>query len=356
MALLQTVTSGQYVPPSTITVMAREYVQNVVTIIDPFSTPIVDLMGDDGEAQSTIHQWGVDNLPNLVLNNTTGSISVDGVNVQGLVEGFEFATAGTGNYTFSDSMPYTGQPQRLTNYVQIYGAKVGVNDSLKRMRTIVGIGDPYVHEQMKASKVIDKAFERRLFDNASANASFTSGSASDPRRMKALFEWASGTPALNQATQGGTLGVDTIDAAMEAAITAGGQPTILAVSWGVKFDLSVQLRQNVGSSISGASGPINQSWVQGQEQKVTRSVDLYWSDGGPIQIIASRNIPQSSATTGGGKAWLLEIDRLKKVTYVPLVHIPLAKTGYNTKGILVTERTYAFRHPGGSAVINNVTT
>lgn len=355
MALLQTVTSGSYVPPVNVTTLFREVVRDVVTIIDPFATPMLDLMEGDN-ADSTIYQFPVDKLPGLVTNSTAGAVDVDGINTNGLLEGFEPNYSGTGS-------PYSAQPARLTNVVQIWGAKFAVTDTLKNARSVVGVRDPYAWEQMKAAKSIKKAKERRMFEPTNV----TLGQSSDPRRMSALAGWLvaaqSGytNPAgylINQTTSGasggtgGTITPDNIDTAARACKTAGGRPTHLFVGTGSKFDLSKQLRQNAG----GLSAVINTSLVDAAEAKIIRNVDFYQCDAGPIQIMSDFQIPESNVTSGGGCAYLLEVEKLLWSTYVPLVHIPLAKTGYNTKGILAEEGTYAFLQPASSAIITNVTT
>jgi len=342
MAVLSTV-AASYVPPSTITTVLREDLYDLVTNIDPYDTSLLSML-PRRESRSTIHQWIVDSLPGLVLNNTAGSIDVDGVNVQGLSEGFD-------SPNFASNYPYTGQPQRLTNFTQIFGAKVGISDTLKNTSP-AGIRNPYNWEVLKATKVTGKAIERRMLDNASANASFISGTATDPRAMKALSEWTSGTYALNQVTANGLITAAIVDSGMEAAYTAGGAPEYLFLSVGSKIDLANNLRQTV----SATSTLINQSNIGAAEKRIIKSVDVYEGDYGPVAIVMNRQIPQSSSTTGGGKAWLIEKNKLAMAQFSPIQHIPLAKTGYNTKGIIAGELTYEFLNPKSCTMINNVTT
>lgn len=342
MAVLSTV-AASYVPPSTITTVLREDLYDLVTNIDPYETSLISML-PRRESRSTIHQWIVDSLPGLVLNSTGGSIDVDGINIAGLSEGFD-------SPNFNTSYPYTGQPERLTNFTQIFGAKVGISDTLKNTSP-AGIRNPYNWEVLKASKVTGKAIERRMFDNASANASFVAGSASDPRRFKALAEWTTGSYPLNQVTAGGLLTATHVDAGMEAAYTVGGAPEYLFVSVGSKIDLANNLRTFQGA----AQSIINQSNIAAAEKRIIKSVDVYEGDYGPLAIVMNRQIPQSSATSGGGKAWLLEKNKLAMAQFSPIVHIPLAKTGYNTKGILAGELTYEFLNPKSATMINNVTT
>jgi len=348
MALLQTA-AGSYLPPSNITTVLREDLLELVTIIDPYDTPVLSML-PRREAKSTVHQWITDSLPALVLNNTAGSVDVDGINVQGIAEGFD-------NPSFGSNYPYTGQPVRQTNFVQMWAAKVGISDTLKNASP-AGIRDPYNHELLKATKVIGKAIERRFFDNASANASFKNGTITDPRTMKALFEWATATPALNQATiagQGGLLSPSIVDTALEAAYTAGGEPEYLVTSVGSKADFSVKLRTE--AAIGGSSpNVLNISNIAASEMKIIRSVDIYQGDHGTLAVMMCRQVPQSNVSIGGGKAWLLERSKLGYATYSPVVHIPLAKTGHNTKGIVVGEGTTEVLNAGALAVINNVTT
>lgn len=357
MAFLSTI-AGSYVPTSAITTLVREALYETVTNVDPTATPILDMFPSMGMIESPIYQWPVDSLPGLVLDNTTGSVDVDGINVQGITEGFDAPS-------FSTAYPYTGQPQRLTNFIQMFAAKVGISDTLKRARTS-GIRDPYNWEVIKATRVIKKARERRLFDNVQANVSWVTGSGANPRRMYSLFDWvatiAPATALLSQTTSGTQLTPAQIDTAMETAVVGssgsagGGQPNLLALSLGVKFDISAQLRANSNSPISGALQAVNQSNINAQEKRIIRNIDVYEGDAGELTMAWSRQIPQSSSTTGGGKAWLLQTDMIQLGDYSPVEHIPLAKTGHNTKGIIVGESGYRFLNPKSCHVINQVTT
>lgn len=358
MALLTSL-AGSYVPTSAITTLLRESLFDTVTNIDPTATPIMDMFPSMGTIDSPIYQWPVDSLPSLVLDNTTGSVDVDGINVQGITEGFD-------SPNFATAYPYTGQPQRLTNFIQMFAAKVGISDTLKRSR-VTGVRDPYNWEVIKATRVIKKARERRLFDNISANASWVTGTSGDPRRMYSLFAWvatiAPATALMPQTTANGTLTPALIDAAMETAVVGstgaagGGQPNLLALSLGVKFDVSAQLRSLGGAGALGTSlQAINVSNINAQEKRVIRNIDVYEGDAGELTMAWSRQIPQSNVTTGGGKAWLLQTDMIQLGDYSPVEHIPLAKTGHNTKGIIVGESGYRFLNPKSCVVINGVIT
>lgn len=345
MALLSTV-AGSYVPPSTITTVLQEQLYDVVTNVDPYETQALDMLRGGEAISSPVYQWPVDSLPALVLNSTGGSVDVDGVNVAGISEGFD----GTG----ATNYPYTGQPQRLTNYIQMFAAKVQVSDTLKNSSP-AGIRDPYNWEKVKAGRVMKKACERRLFDNPSANASFVAGSASDPRRMKPLYEWnsaSSSTYYYGQATANGTLTGTHVDTIMETVVTAGGSPSVLAMGVGSKADLSTWLRTTQSST----AAVINQSNIAAQEKRIIRSVDIYEGDYGIVSMVWSRQIPQNANTTGGGKVWVLEPQKIEVSDFSPMMHIPLAKTGHNTKGILVWEVGNRVLNPRAIGVIDNVTT
>lgn len=365
MSLLNSVASGSYIPPTGITTLLREGVYEVVTNVDPDATPVLDMFASAGDINSPVYQWAVDSLPGIVLNNTAGSVDVDGINAQGILEGFD-------SPNFNTAYPYTGQPQRLSNYIQMFAAKVGITDTLKRA-TPFGVSDPYNWEKLKAGRVVKKAIERRFFDNVDANASSVVGTSGDPRRMFRLFDFATtsatagaGVPTaflLNQITANGQLTPALIDQLMETIMTgstgaagADRTPNVLAMSLGVKFDISSQLRLGTGTGVSGGLQALNQSQIQASEARIIRNVDVYQGDAGEVSMVWSRQIPQSNQTSGGGKVWALRTDQIQYGFYTPLEHIPLAKTGYNTKGILVTEVGYRFLNPKGSGVINNVTT
>lgn len=346
MAQLSTI-AGAYVPPSNITTVLRESVQDLLFLIDPFDTPVLTLM-QQGDAGAPIEQWVVDSLPGLILNNTTGSIDVQGINVQGLSESIT-PDFGTG-YPYS-----TTKPRRDTNYVQLWGGKVGVTDMLKRARTLVGVRDPYNHEILKVTKVIGMAQERRFFDNPSANASYRTPTATDPRAARGVYDFTinttAGGPLFNQVTANGTLGTAKTDEAMEAAVVAGGMPEYLVCGVGARLDFSNDARAN-----NATVGPINQSIIQAAERKIVKQVDVYWGVHGPLAVLMCRQIPESSATAGGGKAYLLQRNMLAYLTYVPIDHMPLAKLGTQTNGMLWGAGTFRIGAANSMTVINNVTT
>lgn len=369
MAFLSTV-SGSYVPPTGITTVLREGIYPVVTMVDPYATQIMDLFGDGGDIDSPIYQWPIDNLPALVTNVTTGTTVVDvaGINTQGINEGF------TPNFGTGGNYPYAAQPQRVTNYIQMFAGKVAVTDTLKRGKP-VGIKDPYNWEVIKVGRSIKKAQEARYLDNPVFNTSWATGTSGDPRRMHSLWGWANtvsqaltggfgaapdNTNVVGQSTAAGTLTPAHIDAAVEGCVTAGGEPNVLALSLGVKYDLSAQLRSQGISPVAGSAGsplyPINWSQISAQEAKIIRNVEIYKGDAAELMMVWSRQMPQSSSTSGGGKAWLLQTDLIQTGWYSPLDHIPLAKTGHNTQGILVGEYGYRMLSPKGFWVINQVTT
>lgn len=342
MAILSTV-AGSYLPPTSTTTVLREQLYEVVTNVDPYETQALDMLPRGMNIESPIYQWPVDSLPGLVLNNTAGSIDVDGINVQGLSEGLDG--------TSSTNYAYTGQPERLINYIQLFAAKVQTTDTLKRARP-AGITDVYNWEKVKAGRVIKKAQERRLFDNASANASFRAGTASDPRAMKALFEWTSGNYVINQVTAGTTLAPSHVDQIMETTVTNGGAPSLLVMGVGSKIDLSTALRQTVSSTAT----TINQSNIAASEKRIIRSVDFYDGDYGSVAMVWSRQVPQGANTTSGGKVWAIQPDMIQIGDFSPMQHVPLAKTGLSTKGMIAHEIGYMLLNPRAIGVINNVTT
>lgn len=341
--MLETV-SGSYVPPVGITTVLREDLKAMVAIIDPYVTQVLDLM-PTYSTDSMVTQWITDTLPGLTLNNTLGDVDITGINVQGLDEGFEPA------YT---SFPYSAQPRRQENYVQTWGGLVRISDSLKRA-VPAGISNPYNHEVLKVSKVVEKAKERRWFDNVSANASYiagTVGTSTLPGRVKSAFDWAGASPALNQLTVDGTLTPAFIDSGLESVYTAGGEVDTLACSPGVKVDISTALRT---FGYSGGTN-INVSNIAAGERRIIRAVDFYEGDLGDVAMVVTRQIPQSANTTGGGKAWLFEMGKLGWVDFNKTQHIPLAKTGHNTKGIIVAQGTYLNANAAAHLVFNDVTT
>ena len=145
-----------------------------------------------------------------------------------------------------------------------------------------------------------------------------------------------------------TITADMVDQAMEIAYAAGCHPEMFALSHGVKADLS----RNVASSVA-VGGTRNVAQV---DKRIVRSVDIYEGDFGALSIVPNRSIPQASGAQAWGWAWLIERARLGIATLRPIKHTPLAKTGDNTKGMVVGEFTLELRHPKGIAAIKRLIT
>lgn len=355
--LIRTIQEGQYIPPSTtVTTVLREQLLEMVSIIDPSNTPVIDIL-PKVEVDSPVVQWITDVLPALVLNNTAGSVDILGINVQGISEGFD-------NPSFDSNYPYsTTNPRRQTNFVQIWAGKVGISDTLGRGKP-AGIRNPYQHETLKVTRAVGKAMERRWLGNKEANASFIAGGETGAvRTMKKLAEWgnstsdgASASPIMAYVNVGGLLTADNVDTGAETAHDNGGEPDYLVVGTGSKTDLVNDLRM-LGTA--NALQPINQSTIQAAERRIIKAVDIYEGTHGAYAVLSSRQMPQSNATTangGAGRAYLLQRDLLAWGTFVPVHHIPLAKTGYNTKGIIVGEGTTIVRNAAAFVEFGNVTT
>ena len=173
------------------------------------------------------------------------------------------------------------------------------------------------------------------------------------RRMKSFQDMLDTSMVVDAARA--LITVDHVDSAMELAFAAGVEPTHLFLSQGCKVDFS---KSASGSQFGSSNFPMNSRNIDAQQKRVVRGVSIYDSEFGPLQVVPSRTIPQTTiATTNDfGWAWLVAPEFLSIGIGRDLRHVGFAKTGDNTKGMVRIEGTFKLKHPLGAAAIQRVQT
>lgn len=312
--------SGYGVGPGT--GLNREDLSDLILNLDPWDN-LVYASAPKVQAFSTTHEWAYDTLP--VASRA------------GVPEGSEFS-------------PNTlTTPVRTSNFTQLFRFDVGVTGTATALN-LAGIGDVYNYHVLNGTHAIAKAVEQRIFDQSTLADYPGAGTASSSGTQVRLFKELAAMMDATMIVDAGlaTITADMVDQAMEQAYAVGTRPEMLCVSQGVKADLS----RNVAASVA-VGGTRNVAQI---DKRIVRSVDIYEGDFGALSIVPNRSIPQATGAQAWGWAWLIERSRIGIATLRPIKHTPLAKTGDNTKGMVVGELTLELRHPKGIAAIKRVIT
>jgi hypothetical protein len=270
-------------------------------------------------ALSTTHEWFQDTIP---------VASRAGVN-----DGAEFDPSSLTN------------PTKTQNFTQIFRFDVAVTGTIGAVN-LAGIRNPYLYHILNGTHAIAKAVEERFFDQPTAPNYGGAASATSPRRFKTLATMLDASMVVDAALA--TLTPDHVDSAMETAYANGIRPEYLFLSHGVKADFS--------RNVAAATG-IGTRNIASVDKRIIRSIDIYEGDFGAVSAIPNRSIPQVALPTDVyGWAWLLQRDKLGVAVLRPIQHTPLAKTGDNTKGMILGELTFELLHSKGAAAIKQVIT
>jgi len=269
-----------------------EDVVDLITNVDYESTPFFSTI-TEATASNTLHEWLTDTYDSAAHNAVVESS--DAVDVD-LV-----------------------QPTRNTNVVQLFRKVVKVSDT-ERAIPHYGENDPYSYQLNKKMKERARDAEKALV--AGTRASGASGVARQMNGAIALIT------TNKTARASGTSLSETAFNNILAGIYDGGT------------DESVD-KVFVGSYlkrvISGYTGGANKE-LPAEMKKVWNTVSVYESDFGTHMIHLSREVPAAAGTAG-----VLAVDSSKwrKAFLVNrrFQHVPLAKTGSSTKGMIEGEMT-----------------
>lgn len=288
-------------------------------------------MAPKRQAHSTTHEWAYDGLP-------TASRA-------GVPEGSDF------------DAQVLATPVRTNNFTQIFRFDVGVTGTQQAMNP-VGIKNVYAYQMLNGTHAIAKAVEQRIFDVTGAPGFPGAGTVGaggvpgTPRLMKPLANagFVDATHIIDAARA--LLTPDMVDSAMEVAYGNGLTPEFLFVSQGVKVDFS--------RNCATATGAGNRN-IASADKKTIRSISVYEGDFGALSVIPNRSMPQATlgvvdGTQDFGYAWLIQRDKIGIAVLRPIKHVPLAKTGDNTKGMIVGELTLELLSPKGAAAVRRVQT
>lgn len=275
-----------------------EDVVDLVTNIDYESTPFFSTI-DEASASNTLHEWLTDSYDAAADNAT-----------------IESSDATTVDLT---------QPTRNTNVVQLFRKVVTVSDT-QRAIPHYGENDPYAYQLNKKMKELARDVEKALIQGTNA-----SGSSGVARRL----DGAIALITTNKTAQtSGTSFEEVLFNDMVAGIYDNGTDQNVD-----KVFTGSYLKRAISGFTGGAT--VN---VDADVRKIWNTVSIYESDFGIHMIHLSREVPS-------GGVLMVDTSKWRKAFLVNrrFQHVPLAKTGSSTKGMVEGELTLEALNEGSSA-------
>lgn len=281
----------------------REELSNVINNISPEEVPLQSNIGSKN-VSNTYFEWQSDSLASV---STTAVVDGDDV----------------------ASFDSTAATTRLGNYTQILRRTVIVADNLGA-QDAAGRNDEFAYQIAKRGRELKRDLEATLCLNNAKVA----GNSSTARETAGLGAWiatndvfgvggASPTGDGSDARTDGTQADFTetmLKSAMQAAYTAGGQPTLLMVG---PFNKT---------QVSGFAGIAQQRYQAPSNAPTTiiGAADVYLSDFGTLQVVPNRFQRERDA-------FLLDPEYAAVAYLRPIQKVDLAKTGDASKAMLLVE-------------------
>jgi hypothetical protein len=361
-----------------------EDVSDLVSIVSPFETPLLDALGDpQTEARATHHEWLEDTLlPNTDLVKTTPTnpltdtvisvynpgrfrvgdqlrcgdseerllVTTVGATTITVVRGYGATTAESiaagatmwilGNASLegqeADDARFTLRTRRA-NWTQIFAKTVVVSGSEMAVRH-VGVADEVDFQKAKALRELLRDLENTVV-NGIAPASTGEGSVDVRRTMKGILPTLATNrfvPGQSGFPSGTTLDEAKLNTALRLVWEqSSGQIDLIVVNGYQKRVIS---QFGAGSRMYAATDP-----------RFTSQVGIYESDFGVQRVVLSRWVPRDAVV-------LLDSSRL---AVMPLAgrsfqYRPLAATGDFEKGQVVGEYTLELRNEAAHGVIRGL--
>ena len=251
----------------------REDLTDIISILEPESTPFVSMM-KKGRATGTFVEWQADKL---------STPDFDGVN-----EG-------------EDVSSFKNQAEdraRLGNYVQKFRDTFQVSD-IQELVDTAGVANEFANAEAKAVRNVKRSIESAFCSSQDRQAEAGSGT---PYKTRGMLKWLgvggqpSDVPAAyqnvandNTATQTEATFNSVLQELYQANGMPGGQLTLIA---------GPSLKQEI-SNFSRQASATNNTYVVNQDaesRKITLTVNLYEGDFGNVAIVASLFVNRTSGS------------------------------------------------------------
>ena len=251
----------------------REDLTDIISILEPESTPFVSMM-KKGRATGTFVEWQADKL---------STPDFDGVN-----EG-------------EDVSSFKNQAEdraRLGNYVQKFRDTFQVSD-IQELVDTAGVANEFANAEAKAVRNVKRSIESAFCSGQDRQAEAGSGT---PYKTRGMLKWLgdggqpSDIPAAYQNVANDNTGTQTeatfnsvLQELYQANGMPGGQLTLIA---------GPSLKQEI-SNFSRQASATNNTYVVNQDaesRKITLTVNLYEGDFGNVAIVASLFVNRTSGS------------------------------------------------------------
>ena len=251
----------------------REDLTDIISILEPESTPFVSMM-KKGRATGTFVEWQADKL---------STPDFDGVN-----EG-------------EDVSSFKNQAEdraRLGNYVQKFRDTFQVSD-IQELVDTAGVANEFANAEAKAVRNVKRSIESAFCSSQDRQAEAGSGT---PYKTRGMLKWLgvggqpSDVPAAYQNVANDTTGTQTeatfnsvLQELYQANGMPGGQLTLIA---------GPSLKQEI-SNFSRQASATNNTYVVNQDaesRKITLTVNLYEGDFGNVAIVPSLFVNRTSGS------------------------------------------------------------
>lgn len=273
----------------------RESLDNIITQIDPTEYPLYTGLKKT-TATSTRHQWLTDTLKTPASNAQ--------------VEGSDAA--------FADRT----DPVRVDNWTQIVRIDFDVTDT-ERSVTQAGFSDRYAYEMNKAMTEWKNDAEFALM-----RSTIASGSGSAARQMVGV----KASITTNATNPSGVSLSETMfnDYMQNVWLNSNSRVTEVYVPAGLK--------RRISSFTAGST-----KFTDVTDKRLTNTTDVYEGDFGAVKLFLHRYVSISGTDTNNDMVGINpeahSIAHLREPK-----HIPLAKTGSSTKGMIEGEFTHVYRN------------
>lgn len=372
--------SGRAIHSTGVFDTVAEDVNDLISMISPFETPVLDAIGDAPRpANNVLHEWLEDSLnPNTIVSSsaitsTTAATSlmvhVGGSAVTGYLQsGMVLKVVGTGEYVQisavtggdnilvtrafggtlaasygasanlylisdaalegADVSTDTSRPRsRKTNYTQIFKKDIIVSGTVQAVQHLGGVSNEYEYQKDKRLKEILRDLEKATIQGKLSGNSI--GTASVYRTMKGIWDFIT--------TNVGTLSTAT-------SLTPTALDSIVGMAWdrgGTDNNLIV-----ADANFKKVIDTFNNSRVRtvNEEDKYRQSITEYESTFGIQRVILGRWMPTNS----------LMVISTNRIRVLPLngrsfAHTEVARTGDAQKGMILGEYTVEVMNEDGMA-------
>ena len=263
----------------------REDLTDIISILEPESTPFVSMM-KKGKATGTFVEWQADKLSTPDFSGVG-----EGVDVQAFKNQAE-------------------DRARLGNYVQKFRDTFQVSD-IQELVDTAGVANEFANAEAKAVRNVKRSIESAFCSSQERQAEAGSGT---PYKTRGMLTWLrfvgqpSDLPAAYQNVANDTTGTQTeatfnsvLQELYEANGMPGGQLTLIA---------GPSLKQEI-SNFSRQLAAANGTYVVNQDaesRKITLTVNLYEGDFGNVAIVPSLFVNRTSGSATVDAAAGLLID------------------------------------------------